>query len=71
MNSMELKLACVRKEKRTKDMAVILGLTDTSWRLKAQGSISFSIKQVLEVARELELNLEEVNIIFFDGKLPS
>lgn len=71
MNSLELKLVCLRRGKRTKDMATILGLNDQSWRLKVQGGTPFSIKQVLEVARELELNLEEVNIIFFDGKLPS
>ena len=70
MNPVELKVARTRANKTQEDMAKILGLSVVAYSKKERGETRFSIEQVAVVAVVLMLDLDAVNVIFFDGKLP-
>ena len=71
MNSLKLEFARRAKGKSPQDQAEAIGKTENSYRKKERGEVAFSDDEKVIVARELELNLEQVSEIFFDGKLPN
>ena len=70
MESLKLEFARREKGKTKKDMADAIGKSETSYAKKERGEVAFSDDEKITVAKELELTLEQVGDIFFDGKLP-
>lgn len=70
MNSLELQFARKRKNKSKKDMAAAIGKCESSYSKKERGEVKFTDEERDIVIEVLELNLEQVNCIFFDGNLP-
>lgn len=70
MNSLELEFARKRKNKSKEDMAVAIGKSVVSYAKKESGEVKFSDEEKVVVARELDLTIDQVNAIFFDGNLP-
>ena len=71
MNSLKLEFARRDKGKSLKDLAAAIGKTVNSYRKKERGDVAFNDEEKVIVARELDLTLEQVSEIFFDGKLPN
>ena len=69
MNSLELQIARMRKGKTSQDMGVVIGKSRESYSKKETGEIRFSYEEVIAVADALDLSLQQVNTIIFDGKL--
>lgn len=69
MNSLELQIARMRKGKTAQDMGEAIGKSRESYSKKETGEIRFSYEEVIAVADALDLNLQQVNTIIFDGKL--
>ena len=71
MDSLKLEFARRAKGKSPKDLALAIGKTENSYRKKERGEETFSDDEKVIIAKELELTLEQVSEIFFDGKLPN
>lgn len=70
MNAIELKVARTRKKFTQEHMANCLGISTVAYSKKERGETGFSPEQIKAVAKELELDQDQVNTIFFDGQLP-
>lgn len=70
MNCLELKGARARKGVSKKEIAALIGKTPTSYYQKEHGKIPFFPAEMLAIAVRLELDADQFNCIFFDGKLP-
>ena len=70
MNSLKLEFARRAKGKSPQDLAAAIGKTVNSYQKKERGDVAFNDEEKVIVARELDLTLEQVSEIFFDGKLP-
>lgn len=70
MNCLELRGARARKGVSKKEIAALIGKTTTSYYKKEHGEIPFFPSEMLTIALRLELDAEQFNLIFFDGKLP-
>ena len=53
-----------------KYMAENLGMSVSTYQNKEKGRVRFSDKEKVSMARILQLAADQVNDIFFDGKLP-
>ena len=69
MNSLKLQIARMRKGKTSQDMGEVIGKSRESYSKKETGEIRFSYEEVIAVADALDLSLQQVNTIIFDGKL--
>lgn len=69
VNTLELKSARVRKGYTQKSIAQKLKLSNISYGFKERGKIEFTISEMLSIVKILELNIYEINKIFFDNKL--
>lgn len=70
MNSIELKVARVRKGKSRGDIARLIGKSRNAYAKKESGGSAFTDEEKLAIAEELDLTAEQFDDIFFDGKLP-
>lgn len=70
MNRLELEYARKRKQKSKADMAAAIGKSVVSYSKKERGEVGFSDEEKVIIARELDLTVDQVNAIFFDGSLP-
>lgn len=70
MDTLELKIARMRKNKSAKDMALAIGKSAASYNKKERGEVRFSNDEIAAVVRELDLSPEQANAIFFDDNLP-
>ena len=70
MNSIELKVARVRKGKERSAMARLIGKSRNAYAKKESGSSAFTDEEKLAIADELGLTFAQFDAIFFDGKLP-
>lgn len=52
-------------------MADKIGLSRQTYNYKENGRLPFNAEEIIKISRELDLTLEEVNEIFFDGQLPN
>ena len=57
--------------KSRSDMAKLLGISEERYIKRERGHCSFSDEEKLIVVKELGLNLEEVNKVFYSGEIPS
>lgn len=71
MNSLKLEFARRDKDRSREDMARVIGKSVNGYNKKERGEVAFSDEEKIAVAKDLNLSLEQVNEIFFDGKLPN
>ena len=69
MNTMELNGAMARKGKSSNDLARAIRKSHVSFNKKRFGEVPFDLNEICGVVTELELDLQQVNEIFFDGNL--
>ncbi|MCL1986709.1 MAG: hypothetical protein FWG64_01890 [Firmicutes bacterium] len=69
INQLELSIAMLRKEKTSHDLAKLLGRSRVSLDTRRAGVTTFSTNDIIAIAKELELSLQQVNEIFFDNQL--
>lgn len=69
MNTLELKSARIRKGYTQEDMGKLLNLSNVSYGFKERGKIQFNLDEFLIIVKELELDLNNINTIFFNQEL--
>lgn len=69
MNVSSLKSARVKKGLTQTEISKIMGITHTTYNRKELGVVEFVLSEVEQVSQILDLNLDEVNEIFFDNKI--
>lgn len=70
MNSSLLKSRRVLYGITQKKIAKNIGISEKSYNHKEQGKMDFKLQEVKSISKNIELTMEEVNNIFFDGDLP-
>ena len=71
VNTLELKCERIRQRKSIGYMANVIGKSYPSYQKKENGFVDFSQDEIVKLAKDLGLNLERTNYIFFANKLPS
>ena len=69
MNTMELNVAMMRKNTTAKDMSEAIKKSHVSFNKKRCGDVPFDVNEVRAIASALGLDLQQVNLIFFDNSL--
>ena len=69
MNSKKLKSKRVLKGLNQDVIAKSLGITLKTYSFKENGKAEFTREEIYKIADILELNIQEVNSIFFDNKI--
>jgi len=69
MNVQKLKAARILKGYTQTDVAKKLGVSLPTYAQKERGKIDFSIKEVIKLANILDLDIAQIDDIFFEGKL--
>lgn len=70
MNGMELSFARQRKKRTQQNMADVIKKSLDSYSKKERGEVSFFPDEIAAVVIDLDLTLDQMNDIFFDGLLP-
>lgn len=65
MNTVELEKKMLDGNKSNKQMAKALNISDSAWYRKKTGKTLFNAKEIKEISNLLNLDLEEINGIFF------
>lgn len=69
MNKDELKAQIVRKNKTANQLCAAIGISRTAWFRKLNGKSQFTLKEVVDIREELDLDDEQTNIIFFNKEV--
>ncbi|MBQ4447395.1 MAG: helix-turn-helix transcriptional regulator [Clostridia bacterium] len=69
MNTKELQIARIRRDKDRSDVAGAIGMSRDLYAKKERGCTKFDPDQIAAIQNYLDLTPEEFNSIFFDGKL--
>jgi len=69
VNVVELNVAMLRKQVNAEHMAKVIGKSRTMYDRRRFGDMPFTVDEILLVAKELDLDLLQVNEIFFDNVL--
>lgn len=67
MNQCEFRAAVARAGITNRDMATHLGMSEQALYNKANGKSEFKGSEIVKVAKLLNLNIDDVNLIFFDA----
>lgn len=67
MNNGELRVALVRNKVSNRDLAMMIGLSEQALYNKINGMTEFKNSEIKRIAEVLNLSLQDVNAIFFDG----
>ncbi len=67
MNAGELRVALVRNKVSNRDLAILIGLSEQALYNKINGTTEFKNSEIKKIAELLNLSLQDVNDIFFDG----
>lgn len=71
VNTDELKIERIRNHYTMEMMAQLLGLNSRyTYSRKESGVSRFTPAQIIAVSETFHLSLQQINIIFFEGKLP-
>ena len=70
MNSKELKVQMIRKEKSVDDLCAALGISRSAWFRKIGGESEFTQGEISRLRFELNLDDEQTGIIFFSDDVP-
>ena len=69
MNTTELNVAMLRKNATATQMADVIKKSRVSFNRKKYGEVPFDANEISAIAEALSLNLQQVNVIFFDSNL--
>lgn len=69
MNLTELRVERLRRSLTQRQIAKKLGITEVSYCRKENGIREFSREEVKNIAIELNISIDRVNEIFFDGDI--
>jgi len=69
MNTMELNVAMMRKNATANDLSNAIKKSHVTFNKKRCGDVPFDVNEVRTIANALELDLQQVNLIFFDNDL--
>lgn len=69
MNTLELKSARIKRGLTQVDIAEKMNISSISYSLKERGKRDFTINEVSNIIKILNLSLLEINAIFFDNQL--
>lgn len=69
MNSKELKVQMIRKEKTVDQLCTALGISRTAWFRKVSGRSQFTQGEILGLRYELDLDDAQTGIIFFNDEV--
>lgn len=65
MNHLELKAAIARRGLTARGLAGIIGMPEATMSTKMHGRTEFKGSEIQAIAKALELNMQQVNQIFF------
>ncbi len=65
MNFNELKKAMIDANKKAKDCAAALGITESTYSRKMSGKTEFSRSEIWKLAEFLNLDAARIKVIFF------
>lgn len=69
MNRTEMRMAVARENKTYKALAAAIKVSEQALYNKMRGESEFKESEIKTLARELNLSMEEVNLIFFDNEV--
>ena len=69
MNARELKAQMVRKDKSVDQLCTALGISRSAWFRKVGGESEFTQGEIKALREELDLDDQQVMMIFFDEKV--
>lgn len=69
MNRPEMRMAVAREGKTYKALAAAIKVSEQALYNKMRGESEFKESEIKTLARELNLSMEEVNLIFFDNEV--
>jgi len=69
MDSKELKVQMIRKEKTVDQLCAALGISRSAWFRKVGGESEFTLGEITGLRYELELDDDDTRRIFFSGKV--
>lgn len=70
MNSNLLKSKRILNGYTQESISQKVGITPKTYNRKEIGLSTFNIKEIIELSKILELNIQEINEIFFESNLP-
>jgi len=69
MNVRELKAEMVRKDKSVDQLCAAIGISRTAWFRKVGGTSQFTQGEIQALRHELDLDDQQIMVIFFDDKV--
>ena len=69
MNKDELKAQIVRKNRTANQLCSAIGISRTAWFRKLNGKSQFTLKEIINIREELDLDDKQTNIIFFNKEV--
>ena len=69
MNTKELKVQMLRKDKTAEPLCAALGISRSAWWRKIKGLTQFTQGEIVDLRRELELDDHQTALIFFNDKV--
>ena len=69
INTSKLKAAILENGLRIIDVASAIGLSEQGFRKRLHNTSEFKANEILAVSRDINLQYEDVDQIFFEGKL--
>ena len=69
MNSKELKVQMIRKDKTVDQLCAALGISRSAWFRKVSGESEFTQGEITGLRFELDLDDEQTGIIFFNREV--
>lgn len=70
VNTLELKADRTRNGLSGEELAKRIGISIEGYRKKERGEYDFKPSEIYNIANELNMTLDRVNVVFFGGKLP-
>lgn len=69
MNTKELKVQMMRKEKSADQLCAALGISKSAWWRKTKGQTQFTQGEIVDLRRELDLDDHQTALIFFSEEV--
>lgn len=66
MNTNELKVQMLRKDKTAEQLCAALGISKSAWWRKTTGQTQFTQGEIVDLRRELDLDDHQTALIFFN-----
>lgn len=69
MNTNELKVQMLRKDKSAEQLCAALGISKSAWWRKTTGQTQFTQGEIVDLRRELDLDDHQTALIFFNEEV--